>query len=161
MRLTAAKKDGPKAVPRVILEKRGSKRVRQRREDGELIPEGIPSAPKWLDPEAKPLWSAIAKDIAPLGLLTVLDATMFAALVEGLRDYIVAKNAPEGTLTSRREARKHLTQLAREFGLTPSSRVGMPVRQAVPSARPAHGNAKPKLRDKSRYFSTLPTLGGQ
>lgn len=104
-----------------------------------------PSRPEWLLPEAKREWSRIMPELERLGLLTIIDRAALAGYCQEWARYVEAERAliqegttfttPSGYIQQRPEvaiAKKSL-QLVRafcaEFGLTPSSRSRMSVRE--------------------------------
>jgi phage terminase small subunit len=163
MRLEGAKKSGRPRLPTVILQARGSKRARLRKDHAGETPEGLPACPKWVSREARKHWDMVAQDLAALGLLTRLDLPAFGALCEALAEYLSVKDNPDSQVAGRREARKHVVQLAREFGMTPSSRASLAT-SAPPMRhdRPPHGNSTARKHDKTKYFSVpLPSMNGE
>jgi phage terminase small subunit len=158
MRATSARKNGPSKTPASILRARGSSLAKHRKDLA--VPEGLPVCPGWVSAGGKAWWAEIAPQLAELGLLTTLDVTTFALLADAIGDYLFMKDH-DATIAGKRESRRHLMQLAREFGLTPAARASLAVPPTLPARhdRPAHGNASARKLDKSRYFS-LPATGG-
>jgi phage terminase small subunit len=148
MRASAAKKNGPARVPTKILEARGSTLTYKRdsRTEPPLDP-AMPPCPPWVQGKARAWWKKISPQLAAVGLLTEIDGVMLGALADALADYLEAKDPKATSLRARREARKHLVQLAREFGLSPSSRAGL----SLPRETPPHGNSS-EAKDKARFF---------
>lgn len=54
-------------------------------------PAKIPTAPKWLGPDAKAEWRRVTKQLAPLEMLTELDRTTLALYCQALQDYLDAQ----------------------------------------------------------------------
>jgi P27 family predicted phage terminase small subunit len=135
-------------VPTNVVALRGNPGKRKRG------PEPVPTAasvkpPPELTPTAKRFWERHALELSRLGMLTLNDVSSFAACCEAWAFMMAAKK--ELKATARRDAevitkdrthggepRKHpawtiyrqaeaaFMSWSREFGLTPSSRVGLP-----------------------------------
>jgi P27 family predicted phage terminase small subunit len=98
----------------------------------------LPPAPKHLSVEARREWRRTGKELLRLGLVTTLDRGMFAGycqawgrLVEAeeqLRKFGTVIKAPSGFLVQSpylaiaNRALEHMTKIAVEFGMSPSSR---------------------------------------
>ena len=141
-------KPGTKSRPTNVVDLRGNPGKRKRAPEVSPADGGL-KVPSSLTPLAKAFWEAYAPEVARLGMLTVLDRPSFEMLaeaygvVQGAKDALRKNKSSNMTLTTTdrahgREQRKHpawqiyrdsVTQylaLAREFGFTPSSRVGLP-----------------------------------
>lgn len=141
-------KPGPKPKPAEIRELEGNpgKRAIKR---GPTAAAASLTPPDHLTPTAAKFWKKYSPTLSQLGLLTVVDVEAFAALCEAWAFMVVAKKSmrirgtgdAEVVTTDRAhgaEKRKHpaftiykqaeasYLNLAREFGMTPSSRVGLP-----------------------------------
>lgn len=116
--------------------------------DAEPKPQPVaPKCPRWLSKSAKREWRRLAKELEPLGLLTVIDGMALATLCEEYATYVWAQGvlaenghtheytnkAGEPNTVARPEvaiAHRALTNiktLCAEFGLTPSARSRMRV----------------------------------
>ncbi len=93
--------------------------------------ENCPKAPDFLSKEALAEWNRIAPDLHKVGLLTDLDIAAFAAYCQLYARF--AEASKEIDATDDEEVKKNLSsiahkaftgclQIAKEFGLTPSSR---------------------------------------
>lgn len=145
----AGSKPGPAPLPSNVIQLRGNPGKRKR--DAEPLPKGAGlDPPADLTPSGRTFWRRHAPELARLGLLTVNDVDSFAACCEAWAFMQQAKTELRGssktanakvTTSDRahgREVRKHpaftvykqaeasYLAWAREFGLTPSSRVGLP-----------------------------------
>lgn len=110
-------------------------------------PEDVPKPPVFLDGVAKKEWKRLAPKVYKLGILTDADVAVFAAYCDSYSQWVAAtkaiqackpdKNAP-APLTFETDkgyrqqvpeigiannAKKQMLAYAREFGLTPSSRL--------------------------------------
>jgi phage terminase small subunit len=155
MRASSARKNGPSKTPASILRARGSSLAKHRQDL--KVPEGEVACPTWISEGGRQWWEQLAPQLEEMGLLTVLDAVVFGLMCDAMSDYEFMKDH-DATIAGKREQRRHMVALAREFGLTPAARASL----AVPAARtvndrPPHGNAARK-HEKSRYF-TLPAPG--
>jgi P27 family predicted phage terminase small subunit len=116
-------------------------------------PIGKPQKPDWLSPVAEEEWSRVAPILEQSGVLAAGDETMFAVYCESVartRRLIAQSIDAPNVIPSRqdswvknpifgqvRDAVSELDRLARQFGLTPSSRSGIRVEiaPAEPSTR--------------------------
>ena len=112
-------------------------------------PEGVPTRPEWLLPEAKREWSRIVPKLSELGLLAAIDRAALAGYCQWWARWVEAERAlglwgltfttPNGYIQQRPEvaiaqkASDRCRQFCSEFGLTPSSRT----RLRVPDKAPA------------------------
>lgn len=99
----------------------------------------VPSRPKWLEPEARREWTRVCRELAALGILSILDRAMLALYCVAWGDYVelVALIKKEGwtvgtgeggvkrhpAASSLREAHDRVRSAASELGLTPAARV--------------------------------------
>lgn len=159
---------GPKPTPTSILAARGSWRANTPGRLNEAQPPAsatCPKPPATLSPEGKKLWKHFAQPLHVAGLLTDADVQGLALLVERMSDVhrLREKIADEGEITLDRDGntrRNPLTmlhkaaledaiKLLREFGLSPSSRVGLPAsKPTAPSTNPHHPGFFPNGRTK-------------
>lgn len=98
----------------------------------------LPSAPRWLSPEAKRHWRPVAKALHACGLLTEADVVAVGMLCESFAQYLAARAVVEekGMIETTdngyvyahpavgmmKAARADVLKFAREFGMTPSAR---------------------------------------
>lgn len=141
-------KRGPQPTPTNIVLLRGNPSKRARADEPQPIAASL-TPPAELTPLARDFWVAHAPEVARLGMLTVNDVPTFAALCEAWAAMQQAKKAMAPrkgtniavTTTDRahgNEKRKHpawqifresasmYQSFARDFGFSPSSRVGLP-----------------------------------
>lgn len=107
----------------------------------------MPKPPAWLDGVAKKEWKRLAPKLFNVGILTDADVAAFAAYCESYSQYIAACKAIQASAPDKRtppkltfstdtgfrqqvpeigianNAKKQMLLFAREFGLTPSSRL--------------------------------------
>lgn len=136
---------GRPATPTAVLALRGSWRAKARPHEPQ-VKAALPPAPSWLSPTAKREWKKLARELAPLGMLTEIDQAAFALFAEALGQYLEAKemiygNPKKGmqgtgliTMTQHgsetihpavrimQDAWMRALRAAREFGLTPAAR---------------------------------------
>lgn len=145
-------KPGPAATPTKIVELFGNPGKRKRGAEPQPAAASI-APPADLTPLARQFWNAQAPEVARLGMLTINDVPTFAMLCESWAAYQQAKRAMQSrstgpkatniavTTTDRahgNEKRKHPAwqifresaalyhSLAKDFGFSPSARVGIP-----------------------------------
>lgn len=133
---------GPGKTPTKILEQRGSWRAKTRKKepippDGQVKPHAV------LDATARALFQRITKEIAK-GVVKPCDAHVLAIACQAFSDWVrltkelrtegeTSENIETGVRYSnpkvftRDKARDTFFKLAREFGLTPSSRANLAV----------------------------------
>lgn len=143
---------GRKPKPTALLERQGTLRKCRRRGEPE-VPPGCPEPPAWLTDEvAVEEWEYTVEHLGGYGILTAADRTALAMYCQEVANYVaarqtIAKLSPEDAARAVRRtgaAFDRATKLAREFGMTPSSRAGLHV-QAKP-AEPA---------GKGRFFKVV------
>lgn len=136
-------KRGPKKTPAELQALRGNP---GRRPLGnlEVLPAAVrrmPRRPGWVQGKARTLWEGLGPELLKAGLLTRVDAPMFAILCQVWSDWRDARRRrdEEGdvivTATGYRAAtaeyfierqlRMDFVRLASEFGLSPSARTGL------------------------------------
>lgn len=142
-------KPGPRPEPSNIVQLRGNPGKRTRPEEPKPAPVSSTEPPKEFDlsADAKKLWKRLAPELDRVGLLTTVDVMLLAELCE---EWAMARAARRsvrrgtgyGVLTKDRthggEPRRHpglliarqhgaaVLAIAKEFGLSPSARVGLP-----------------------------------
>ena len=128
---------GPAPTPTAILAARGSWRANIR--PGEPEPPA-PSLrpPKWISEPARKLWRQLAKELADIGVFKATDRHMLAVLCETYATWRATDDDK-----AKEKWTGVLLRLAREFGLTPSSRSGLIVDQA------------PSTQDKSKSYKLV------
>lgn len=152
-------KRGPRPTPTPILKARGSWRAKKRAGETPAAP-GAPTAPAWLEDEARETWERLVDELLPLGVVTALDQTALAILCQAVLDYVGARKIvrEEGiTLVSVKgaiyqhpvvgianRAWERVLRACKEFGLTPAARAGLKIE-------------KPETKDdgKARFFKTV------
>ncbi len=157
---------GPKTTPTQVLQLRGSRHAKGRREPAVAL--GIPTAPDYLSPAAQPLWEAVTGLLRAAGLLTQVDGHQLGrycvlharwrrmlAHVEAHGEVEVqeagnggTKRVPTPEARLMREYHADLARIEASFGMTPSARASLGA--ALGQAAAAEGKA-----DKSRFFRTL------
>lgn len=144
----AGSRPGPAPLPSNVIELRGNPGKRKRAPEPNPRDAGL-EPPADLTPAARAFWRRHAPELGRLGLLTVSDVDSFGACCEAwafmqqAKDELRSSKSANAKVTTRdrahgNEARKHpaftvykqaeasFLAWAREFGLTPSSRVGLP-----------------------------------
>lgn len=144
----AGARPGPAPLPSNVVALRGNPGKRHRDPEPAPVDAGL-DPPDHLTPGARAFWKKHAPEVARLGMLTVNDVPTFSLLAEAWAAVLAAKVelVPKKgmnlrvTTTDRAhggEKRKHpawqiyrdavaqYLGLAREFGFSPSSRVGLP-----------------------------------
>jgi P27 family predicted phage terminase small subunit len=132
---------GPKSLPTSILKQRGS-RIRGRTHEAQ-IPAGIPQKPHGLPRDVAKWFAHYASMLSEAGLATCLDQIAVLRLAETTAEYFrlhkhILKNGimvrrPSGVMVlspvyhARLAAGARELRLLAEFGLTPASRVRVPV----------------------------------
>lgn len=87
----------------------------------------MPTAPKFLDAEAKAEWKRVVAELAPLRVLTKVDRGFLAAYCESWSAYVrackrMALGADRTTRQDRREAQQGMLQFGTRLGLSPADR---------------------------------------
>ena len=101
----------------------------------------MPRRPAWLQGKGRTLWESLGPELLRVGLMSAMDAAVFAVLCQVWSDWRDARSAREREgdviVTStgyraataeyfiERQLRMDLIRLAGEFGMTPSSRSGL------------------------------------
>lgn len=136
---------GPRPTPTATLNKRGSWRGKARKREPKPKAKA-PDKPDWLLPLGVAEWDRVAPELLAMELLTAIDWASFAAYCQSYAHWVAAERfmAQNGTVMVVRDdkgnvkfsgavpqwsiAQKSLEkmrQFAREFGLSPASRVGL------------------------------------
>ena len=144
--MPGTKNSGARKTPTALLKVWDSEHARGRNEPPVVMTKVDP--PEHLNKVAREVWEAHYEVLRSLGILSLTDTLMFAAFCETVADYLevveecaerphyIPIKDKEGNTLSLREApwciRKRMLlpaveRLAREFGLTPSSRADMNV----------------------------------
>jgi len=141
-------KTGPKPTPTKLKKLRGNpgKRSLNKKEPQPKQRAGVPNAPRYLDTAAKKEWRRISKEMHRLGLLTNIDITALAAYCQCFSTWIDATKkiqkhgvlikAPSGYpiqspyLSIANKAQVEMRKWLTEFGMTPSSRSRVEVKDA-------------------------------
>jgi len=156
---------GPKPKPSALDKLDGGASHRRRNPNEPKPPASAATCPDWLrgDPIARRIWDAEAPTMIRLGLLTVADRLLFAALCERAAVYWRAARKLRRGLTHKNRANGRvklpevdiakgaldgLKQLAAAFGMSPSDRKGLWV---------ALGAEAP--RDPGQVSTTQPKAG--
>lgn len=129
---------GPPAIPTTLSVASGSKRAQNPLEP--KSPAGVPEAPDWLPKEARGDYEQFGRTLSELGVVTKSDALMLGLLADSVSHYraCTAKVHAEGfvddahrgakskvELQQLHKFRDAILRLGREFGLSPSARVGL------------------------------------
>lgn len=115
------------------------KRALNKREPRPTV--AVPTRPAWLLPEAKREWTRLARELGPLGLVTLVDRGALAAYCQSWARYVEAErrltemqsDPAVESIDLRRQAmvsNKRLTEvmaLGAKFGLSPSDRTRLTV----------------------------------
>jgi phage terminase small subunit len=117
-------KRGPQPTPTKILAARGSWRAKVRHDDLEL-PAGTPRKPAWLKGEAAKEWKRVTAELSKAGVLADIDQTALAQYCAYWAMWLEEYSATVPNPQLMKDYYTACTKLAREFGLTPSSRVGL------------------------------------
>lgn len=136
-------KRGPKPTPTDVLKLRGSWRGEVR--DDEPVATGEPYPPAWLTKNARKVWDEVMPHLVGLGVAKAVDSNTLAMFCDAMSQYItLAKRVErEGVVRAgkanpcvrmRDDAFRRAVQVAREFGFTPSARVGLSANQQVHTA---------------------------
>ena len=143
---------GRKRKPTALLKRQGTLRKCRRRAEPE-VPPGCPEPPVWLtDATAREEWDYTVKHLGGYGIITAADRTALAMYCQAVADYVQAQKAIaiagamdiKGAKIKLLAAFDRATKLAREFGMTPSSRAGL------------HVQTKPaELAGKGRFFKVV------
>lgn len=135
-------KRGPRPLPAAVLERRGSWRANQARENAPVPPEGAPKQPGWLPPRSKKYWKPAIAILEHMGVVTKAEEVLVGRYCETIALWremgaYIAKNGSTGesynkngdpVKKKRPEAElylaysKQLLDIERELGLTPSAR---------------------------------------
>lgn len=151
-------KRGPAPAPTALKLVRGVRKDRVN--DAEPQPGGVPVRPRWLQGEARRVWERLAPDLVRKGVLTSWDVDSFAAfcavvaenrgaLVDlernGNRITVVARELSDGTLIYdtvknpawqiAKESAALIVTLGGRFGLNPSDRQALKVGSDEPHAK--------------------------
>ena len=151
---------GTKPKPTALLKQQGTYQKCRRRGEPE-IPPGSPKPPAWLDSEAVEEWRYAVAHLGGHKILTEADRTALAMYAEAVADYVsmrkVVKDEGYTIKTDKGNLIQHpalgamgrawdrATKLAREFGMTPSSRAGLHIQ--APS--------EPDAQGKGRFFKVV------
>ena len=130
------------AKPRKILELRGSRHLRGRKQEPQPeIPTSLGETPEWLSESARPHWLIIGKMLHEAGIYTKADKMALGFMCDTFAKYLAAKavlevegdyqEAQKGgmmahpALREMRDARDATILMMKQFGMTPSSRAGI------------------------------------
>lgn len=152
-------KRGPRPQPTAFKIVRGNpgKRKLPENEPAPEVAAMVPAPPAWLDGQARAEWKRIAPELHKLGLLTDIDVTQLAAYCQAYADVVARKRDldkidepwlysdnggayPHPAVSLYNTALAKMRAFASDFGLSPSSRVGLTVKAAE----------APKVRSRSR-----------
>lgn len=141
----------PPKTPTAILEARGSKRAKERRDAELILPSGCPPCPPSIKGEGARLWADICATFAPVGGLAATDWPSLTALCRTYQawweaeEYVSEHGAyydinqgGQKIRAERPEARRARQLLAElrphfiQYGLSPASRANV----TVPAGRP-------------------------
>lgn len=133
---------GRKPTPKKILEMRDSTYLAKNKNRQELIVNAeLPVAPSWVSKKGKDYWEQIVSELYEIGIIGVVDTLALSLLVDALAQYIEARTEYEETgitettnngnriqapvVGAMNKAWDKVYKIIRDFGMTPSSRVGM------------------------------------
>lgn len=124
---------GPTPRPAVVQELHGARKSRVR-------PEPVPLAqpltmPDYLPVDARPLWDALAEQLAGLGIARAIDSEALGVYCVMLARFRAAAVEVPGDRRAVRQLAGEIRLWCREFGFTPSGRVGL--RADIPAADPS------------------------
>ena len=144
---------GPKKTPTEVLERRGSRRAKERA--GEIRPTGSAVCPAWLDGEAQRCWAWLIGELDELGLATSIDTNTRArwrrcqaVISQHGETYTHVGSMGQETLKKRPEVEiagklaSELSSLESAFGLSPSARAG----RMAPPAKEEEADALSQLK---------------
>jgi P27 family predicted phage terminase small subunit len=136
-------KRGPPPKPSALKKREGTYRKDRAARNEMSAPVGAPTRPDWLDAEGRAEWDRVVPQLLELGVLARIDQATLADYCaahslavsatrryqrEGLIQKVNGQKQPHPMIKIAKEARAQALALAREFGLSPSSRtrVGKP-----------------------------------
>ena len=90
------------------------------------VPLEVPAMPPWLSEDAQKYWREIAPWLEKYKILTRLDGVALALLSMSLCDLLVARE--NGDKSDENKAHGRVEKLLREFGMTPSARAGLKIK---------------------------------
>lgn len=121
-------KRGPKKTPTAVLENRGSWRAKVR--GGEPRPKvSYPPCPEWMSPIAADIWNKLVPDLVNLGVMTELDSFSFGRYCTYAVLWLAELGSDDRKETTLEKYANQLSKIEREFGLTPSSRASLSVKE--------------------------------
>ena len=143
-------KCGRKAVPTKTKILRGNPGRRPISDREPEPPENVDECPDWLSEKAKAVWARVVPRLKAVGLFTDIDSDALVLYCGTWADYQMAQEHIALTrkihqTTDWKMIRyahtmlTHLNRLQREFGMTPSARVGLEVKEPVPESRNERG----------------------
>lgn len=86
----------------------------------------VPEKPSWLGGNARKVWDEYAPKLVKLGLLTEIDIASFAMLCQQYGNYLGDQKQMKKTVAS---DLAQIRALLSEFGMSPSSRRGLALKQ--------------------------------
>ena len=142
---------GPAKTPTVKLKLRGSWRADKR--GGEVkAKSAVPNPPAAMSREAKAEWKRVVKELDALGLIAKMDRAALTILCNAWGDYVDARAKLKKTGKTFRNAKGEIKphpyvkimndavtkwyQMCKEFGLSPSSRAGLPATRKAKNTDP-------------------------
>ena len=137
-------KRGPRPTPTKELAERGSWRAKtaERQNEIEVLPVAkAPAPPSWLKGDAAKCFKAHAKVLTHNGMLAETDVAYLAMLCAEYGHYIecyqeaLGSGALHPAWKEGREAFDRYSKGVREFGLSPSARVGLPQPKDKPKGK--------------------------
>jgi len=145
---------GKQKTPTKELAARGSWHAKKPERRNELVARRLPSStqpPAYLSPEAADIWREYAEASISEGVLTILDVPTFGMMCETIAEYNAARDqvlaegisviirkqpALNPAVKVRDEASARALRYFRELGLTPPSRIGLPVTKPTQATDP-------------------------
>lgn len=137
-------KRGPKPKPTALRVFEGDPGRLLGKREGEVQPsqgKSVPVAPDWLGEHGVEVWGFLAPVLFPIGCLTKSDASLLAMYCEAWDDFFAARKIIEEegmtifngkggksvhpAVKVKNQAIARIKQIGGEFGLSPSSRVGL------------------------------------
>jgi P27 family predicted phage terminase small subunit len=130
---------GPSKTPTAILKLRGSRRASGRGDSGYATE--APKRPAWLKGESRQKWDELSEQLSAIGVLTTTDADALARYCDLWSHWLQARKQlhelqKADTVDAQffrwqrvyRALGEQLHRVGREFGLTPTARIGLDIK---------------------------------
>lgn len=139
---------GPAKKPAATHKRNGT--FREDRHGGAQLPVKLPAPPRDMTKEAKKHWRAIGKQLERAGYVSEIDSVALRGLCEFFERYLQAKShidehgltvthyfkdgqkeVANPSVAIAKESWGEVVKLLKQFGMTPSSRTGLPVAESA------------------------------